>query len=124
MKWHMPFTWTCMCRGLSPQVCAAVAWILTQRPYGGTGTGPAQKRAFELASRGTVQGSATCWLLSDGGPNCGASGTDGHKRMALEGNKDNHVLNTIGIGDGREGPNHAFLRELAEATGGMHIDVD
>ncbi len=103
-------------------VDAAIAWIMGQIPYGGTGIGPAQKRAFELASSGMVEGSATCWLLSDGFPNCGASGYEGHKRMALEANRDGHVLNTIGIGAGGRGAQ--LLRELAEATGGTYTQIN
>ncbi|MCZ6691114.1 MAG: hypothetical protein O7H41_16120 [Planctomycetota bacterium] len=102
-------------------VSAAIAWLNGHFPGGLTGTGPAQAEAFHHADGGTVEGSATCWLLSDGQPNCGAAGTTGHKTMALAANGTGHVLNTVGIGD--SGIFAAFMRELAEATGGVYVHV-
>ena len=98
----------------------AIAWLNGHFPLGGTGTGPAQAEAFRLADGG-VQGSATCWLLSDGQPNCGASGTTGHKAMALAANTQGHVLNTVGIAD--FGEFAAFMMELAAETGGIYVHV-
>ncbi|MCZ6689837.1 MAG: hypothetical protein O7H41_09565 [Planctomycetota bacterium] len=103
------------------EVSSAIAWLNGHFPWGGTGTGPAQAEAFHHADGGTVEGSATCWLLSDGQPNCGAQGTIGHKTMALAANGAGHVLNTVGIAD--FGNFAAFLRELAEATGGVYVHV-
>jgi hypothetical protein len=98
----------------------AIAWIASKQPYGMTGTGPAQAAAFRLADGGT-EGSATCWLVSDGAPNVGASGTAGHKAVALAANTQDHVLNTIGIAD--SGIFAAFMKELAAATGGKYFHV-
>jgi secreted protein with Ig-like and vWFA domain len=101
-------------------VQAAITWIARKFPAGGTGTGPAQAKAFGLADGG-VEGTATCWLLSDGQPNCGAAGTTGHKAVALAANERGHVLNTVGIGD--HGVFAAFMKELAAATGGLYVHV-
>lgn len=121
-------TYACGSDSFSEQVVEAkpenvqrgIAYVASKRPYGGTGTGPAQARAFKIASTGE-EGSATCWLLSDGQPNCGAPGTTGHKNRALQANTDGHVLNTVGIAD--SGIFAAFMRELAEATGGTYVHV-
>ena len=102
------------------RVQAAIAWLAGHFPWGGTGTGPGQAEAFRLADGG-VEGSATCWLLSDGDPNCGASGTTGHKVAALAANSQGHILNTVGIAD--SGRFAMFMRELAEATGGAYVHV-
>jgi hypothetical protein len=101
-------------------VQSAIGWMSGKRPYGGTGTGPAQAQAFRLADGGE-EGTATCWLLSDGQPNCGATGTAGHKAMALAANTGGHVLNTVGIAD--SGIFAQFMREMAEATGGSYVHV-
>ena len=103
-----------------PNLAAAIAWVSGHFPWGGTGTGPAQAEAFRLADGG-VEGSATCWLLSDGQPNCGASGTIGHKTTALAANTQGHVLNTVGIAD--FGSFAAFMRQMAEETGGTYVHV-
>ena len=103
-------------------VGAARAWIEGKIATGATGTGPAQKAAFLHASGGSVPGSATCWLLTDGMPNCGATGTVAHKNLALKGNRDDHVLNAIGIAD--YGRFTVFLQELAAATGGTYTHID
>ncbi|MCZ6691709.1 MAG: VWA domain-containing protein [Planctomycetota bacterium] len=103
------------------EVSGAIAWLNGHFPWGGTGTGPAQAEAFHHADGGTVEGSATCWLRSEGQPNCGAQGTTGHKAIALAANGTGHVLNTVGIAD--TGRFAAFMRELAEATGGVYVHV-
>ncbi|MCZ6691710.1 MAG: VWA domain-containing protein [Planctomycetota bacterium] len=122
-------TYSCTSRKFSPVlvdasdgvVASAIAWLNGQRPGGGTGTGPAQVEAFGLADGG-IPGTATCWLLSDGSPNCGASGTSGHKALALSANGQGHVLNTVGIGD--SGIFAAFLQELASGAGGVYVHID
>ena len=101
-------------------VAACTAWLAGQYPNGGTGTGPAQANAFRLADTG-IEGTATCWLLSDGQPNCGATGLAGHKMVALSANTQGHVLNTVGIAD--TGVFADFMRSLAEETGGIYVHV-
>ena len=101
-------------------IARATAWLEGQRPFGGTGIGPAQKEAFELLSRSTVEGPGTGWLLSDGCANCGARDDAAHLAVALSGNHDGHVLNTIGIG----GACPWLLQKLAEATGGTYTHVN
>ena len=98
----------------------SIAWLAGHFPAGGTGTGPAQAEAFRHAD-GDPEGSATCWLLSDGQPNCGAAGTTGHKILALSANTQGHVLNTVGIADA--GIFAQFMREMAEETGGVYVHV-
>ena len=67
------------------------------------------------------QGNRTVMLLTDGNPNCGASGTLGHLGLTLSANTQEAVVHTFGLGP--TGRFRDFLVEMAILTGGTYTDV-
>ena len=94
---------------------AAVAWVGQLQPMGATGTGPAVASALSDKTNFTVV------LLSDGAPNCGASGAAGHLRMIQAANTQGAVIHTFGIAC--YGSFEQFMREIASTSGGRYIPV-
>jgi hypothetical protein len=94
----------------------ATHWINLLRSGGGTGTGPAASLALQ------DKGNLTLVILSDGSPNCGASGIGGHAAMILGANTQDATIHTFGIG--AYGQFEAFLRSLAASTGGIYHAVN
>jgi len=94
---------------------AAEAWI--RRHYwadGMTGTGPATSLALRLRTSAVV-------LLTDGEPNCGANGLQGHRLMISQNNVERAPITVFGI-DAR-GEWRAFCQSVAADSGGRYIDV-
>ena len=60
-------------------------------------------------------------LLSDGAPNCGASGFGGHSAMILGANTQAGTIHTFGIA--ATGQFEAFLKGVANATGGNYVSI-
>ena len=82
---------------------------------GGTGTAPAVVRALEEWDTLDII------LLTDGHPNCGAPGTEGHTQMILDANLQGAAIHTYGIGS--DGISETWLAELSAITGGVHIHI-
>ncbi|GIW72374.1 MAG: hypothetical protein KatS3mg102_1916 [Planctomycetota bacterium] len=95
---------------------SASAWVNALEATGATGTGPAVALALSDKENFTVV------LLSDGAPNCGASGFSGHLNMINSANTQGAVINTFGIGAYGEFEN--FLRQVAEMNGGTYVPVN
>lgn len=95
---------------------AASAWVRALRAGGATGTGPAVALALGDKDNKTVA------LLSDGAPNCGASGFSGHLNMILGANTQGAIIHCFGIG--AYGQFENFLRSIAQRTGGNYIPVN
>lgn len=94
---------------------AAIAWALALAPRGATGTGPAT--ALALAEKTNM----AIVLLTDGAPNCGASGTDGHRTMISSANTQGASINVFGIA--ASGQYRAFCQGVAADSGGSYFDV-
>ncbi len=94
---------------------AAKAWVMGRTPRGATGTGPAC--ALALAAKGNQ----AVVLLTDGAPNCGASGTDGHRTMIATANTQGATINVFGIA--ATGRYRAFCQGVAADSGGSYFDV-
>ncbi len=95
---------------------SASAWVRALQATGATGTGPAVALALGDKDNKTVA------LLSDGAPNCGASGFAGHTNMILGANTQGAVIHCFGIG--AYGQFENFLRNIAQRTGGTYIPVN
>lgn len=93
----------------------ACAYIGTLGASGGTGTGPAV--ALGLSDK-EVQAVA---LLTDGAPNCGASGTEGHRTMIRSKNTEGATINVFGID--ASGSYRAFCMNVAADSGGSYFDL-
>ena len=94
---------------------AAISWTNSLYGAGGTGTGPG------VALGLTNKENYTVVLLSDGGPNCGASGQNGHLAMILNANTQGAIIHTFGIA-----PSYywePFLKSIAALTGGAYHAV-
>lgn len=117
------YTYSCVQDSFSPAMVPAIpankagaeAYLLGAAPMGGSGEGPAGAAALSETANGTL------FFVSDGMPGCGASGTVGHKMMILAANTQAARITSVGIQDA--GVDQAFLRELAEGTGGMYIHI-
>ncbi|MCZ6690690.1 MAG: IPT/TIG domain-containing protein [Planctomycetota bacterium] len=94
---------------------SAETWILGMMAFGGTGTGPAVSSALQERQNETVL------LVSDGQPNCGASGTLGHTCVILNANDQDAVIHTFGIS--ASGRFREFLEEIARNTNGSYTDI-
>jgi len=94
---------------------AAIGWVTALRPRGATGTGPAT--ALALAEKSNM----SIVLLTDGSPNCGASGTDGHRSMIANANSQGAAINVFGIA--ATGRYRAFCQAVAGDSGGSYFDV-
>jgi hypothetical protein len=94
----------------------ATAWISGLQPQGATGTGPAMAQALQ------EKGAKLFVLLTDGAPNCGASGTSGHLAMINAANSSKATINTFGIG--AYGIFKQFCIDIASQNGpGSYTDV-
>ncbi|MGE0706640.1 MAG: hypothetical protein AB7N76_05490 [Planctomycetota bacterium] len=94
---------------------AAIAWVGALQPRGATGTGPATALALAEKSNMAVV------LLTDGAPNCGASGLDGHRVMISTANSQGATINVFGIE--ASGTYRAFCMGVAADSGGSYFDV-
>ena len=94
---------------------AAIAWLSAQMPRGATGTGPATALALGQKENMSVV------LLTDGQPNCGASGTEGHRQMISSNNTQGATINVFGIA--ASGTYRAFCQAVAADSGGSYYDV-
>jgi hypothetical protein len=93
----------------------AIRWIGRLSPTGATGTGPACALALGDKENMSVV------LLTDGAPNCGASGLDGHRRVIRNANTQGAVINVFGIA--ASGSYRSFCRGVASDAGGSYFDV-
>ncbi len=82
---------------------------------GATGTGPAV--ALGLADRSVD----ALVLLTDGAPNCGANGMDGHRAMIRNSNIQRASIHVFGIA--ASGSYRAFCQDVAADNGGSYTDV-
>ncbi len=98
-----------------PNKQSAMAWVTTLWPGGATGTGPATSQALGDKDNALVV------LLTDGAPNCGASGTNGHRTMISAANSQGATINVFGIA--ASGSYRAFCQQVAADSGGSYFDV-
>jgi hypothetical protein len=94
---------------------SAVSWVMSLQPGGATGTGPAT--AAGLADKDNM----AVVLLTDGAPNCGASGASGHRAMIRNANSQGATINVFGIA--ASGSYRAFCQGVAADSGGAYFDV-
>lgn len=94
----------------------AIAFVKGWGPNSGTATGPAVAQGLELDRECT-----TLVLLTDGEPNCGADGTDGHRTMIRSANAQGAAVNVFGIA--ASGTWRAFCQDVARDSGGTYVDV-
>ena len=93
----------------------AVAWVRELVASGRTGTGPASALALSDKMNMSVV------LLTDGAPNCGANGFDGHRSMIRNQNTQGATINVFGIA--ASGEYRAFCQGVAGDSGGGYFDV-
>lgn len=116
-------TYSCELRRLFPQLVPAtdeykyiaISYLMQLGCNGGTGTGPAV--ALALRDR-EVQAVV---LLTDGEPNCGADGMNGHRAMIRTHNLQGATINVFGID--ANGDYRAFCMNVAADSGGSYFDV-
>ncbi len=94
---------------------AALGWVHTYAPGGATGTGPSVSQALADKENDLVV------LLTDGAPNCGAYGTNGHRTMISSNNTQAATINVFGIA--ASGQYRAFCQQVAADSGGSYFDV-
>jgi hypothetical protein len=94
---------------------SAISWLYALQAVGATGTGPAAAAALALKDNMMVA------LVTDGCPNCGASGYEGHRRMISNSNTQGATINVFGIG--ANGEMRAFCQAIASDSGGLYFDV-
>jgi len=94
---------------------SAIGWEMALQPTGATGTGPAV-----ALSLGDKENQAVV-LLTDGAPNCGASGHSGHRVMIASANSQGATVNVFGIA--ASGSYRAFCQGVASDSGGSYFDV-
>ena len=94
---------------------AAIAWVRALQPQGATGTGPAT--ALGLGDKENM----AVVLLTDGAPNCGANGFEGHRTMISTNNTQGAVINVFGIA--ATGSYRGFCQNVAMDSGGSYHDV-
>lgn len=93
---------------------SATEWVAGSRHGGGTGTGPAVAFGLSLGPDVLV-------LLTDGGPNCGAYGFDGHRDMIRRANRRRTPINVFGFA--ANGTYRGFCQGVATDSGGTFTDV-
>jgi hypothetical protein len=98
----------------SNKIIAAV-WTIGLQAGGATGTGPATALALGDKQNHSVV------LLTDGAPNCGAFGDDGHRQMIRAANTQGATINVFGIA--ASGTYRAFCQSVAADSGGSYFDV-
>ena len=94
---------------------AGMAWVRALRPTGATGTGPATALALGDKENMSVV------LLTDGAPNCGANGFNGHRSMISNANSQGATINVFGIA--ASGSYRQFCQNVASDSGGSYFDV-
>ena len=94
---------------------SALAWVFALNEGGGTGTGPATALGLSFKENNNVI------LLTDGAPNCGASGIDGHRQMIRSANTQGAVIDVFGIS--ASGQYRSFCQSVASDSGGSYFDV-
>ena len=94
---------------------SASTWACKWGAGGGTATGPAV--ALGLWDT-TVQAVA---LLTDGMPNCGAPGREGHRQMIRAKNVQGATINVFGVS--ASGEWRAWCQAVAADSGGRYVDV-
>jgi len=94
---------------------SAITWSMALSPTGATGTGPATALALGEKENMTVV------LLTDGAPNCGANGANGHRSMISSANSQGASINVFGIA--ASGSYRAFCQAVAGDSGGSYFDV-
>jgi hypothetical protein len=94
---------------------SALAWTRSLQPTGATGTGPACALALNDKENMSVV------LLTDGGPNCGASGFEGHRMMISNANTQGATVTVFGIA--AAGSLRTFCQNVAADGGGSYFDV-
>lgn len=94
---------------------SAIGWVSGLQPTGATGTGPAVAAALGDKNNFTVV------VLSDGAPNCGASGDSGHLRMIQAANTQGAIIHSFGIAC--YGSFEQFMRSIAQTSGGRYVGV-
>ncbi len=94
---------------------AGLAWVRALRPTGATGTGPATALALGDKENMSVV------LLTDGAPNCGANGFNGHRSMISNANSQGATINVFGIA--ASGSYRQFCQNVASDSGGSYFDV-
>lgn len=101
----------------------AEAWVLSdtggkrtpRKVPGGTATGPGTAVALGFKENDTVV------LLTDGAPNCGASGLEGHRRLIMRENTQGATIDVFGIE--AQAQFKTFCQQVASDSGGTYIDV-
>jgi hypothetical protein len=94
---------------------SALAWTRSLQPTGATGTGPAC--ALALAEKENM----SVVLLTDGGPNCGAYGFEGHRVMISTANSQGATVTVFGIA--AYGDLRTFCQNVASDGHGSYFDV-
>lgn len=94
---------------------AAIGWVNGRNPNDGTMTGPATAAALQDRNNMSVV------LLTDGAPNCGASGMNGHRSLIRNSNTQNAVITVFGIG--ASGSLRNFCQQVAADNAGSYVDV-
>ncbi|MCW8141072.1 MAG: hypothetical protein KIT58_19390 [Planctomycetota bacterium] len=104
-----------MKRATDGNKASASAWVGALTPTGATGTGPACALAL-----GDKRNMAVV-LLTDGAPNCGASGVEGHRAMIRDANTQGATITVFGIA--ASGTYRQFCVNVAGDSGGSYYDV-
>ncbi|MBX3468142.1 MAG: VWA domain-containing protein [Planctomycetes bacterium] len=104
-----------MKRATDGNKASASAWVGALQPTGATGTGPACALAL-----GDKRNMAVV-LLTDGAPNCGASGVEGHRAMIRDANTQGATITVFGIA--ASGTYRQFCVNVAGDSGGSYYDV-
>jgi secreted protein with Ig-like and vWFA domain len=94
---------------------AAIAWVRSQEPQGGTATGPAVALGLQDKTNLAVV------LLTDGDPNCGADDREGHRQMIRRANSQGATINVFGIA--AKGDYRQFCQNVASDSNGNYYDV-
>jgi hypothetical protein len=94
---------------------SALAWVNSLQATGATGTGPAG--ALALADKENM----SVVLLTDGAPNCGADGFQGHRTMISSANTQGATINVFGIA--ASGSYRQFCQNVASDGHGSYFDV-
>lgn len=99
-----------------PNKAEAIRFVHAWYPNSGTATGPGTARGLSLD-----RANMTIVLLTDGEPNCGAEGLDGHRRMIRNMNIQRATVNVFGIA--ASGTWRSFCQDVARDNSGSYTDV-
>lgn len=111
----MAVLWPEALRATEENKAAALAFVAGMTPDGLTGTGPASALALSDRSAKALV------LLTDGAPNCGANGHEGHRAMIARANAQRAAINVFGID--ASGDHRVFCVNVASDSGGTYVDV-